>query len=101
VLPNLTFANQILSITFTNCIFVYYNIVDAYTTIARAIKYTRCYKQRSLLQNTLLPTKLHIKSSTSLPLKKKSNNQANLSLRRYSAPIKVTAKSIKSIKPIT
>ena len=66
--------NQILSTTSTNYISIYYNIVDAYTTIAGAIEYTRCYKQRSLSQNTLLPIKLPIKSSTSLRLKKKSNN---------------------------
>ena len=101
MLPNLTFANQILSITFTNCIFVYYNIVDAYTTMAEAIKRTRYYKQRFLSQNILLPIKSRVKSSASLPLKKKSNDQANSSSRHYSTPIKVTAKFIKFIKPIT
>ena len=69
--------------------------------MAGAIEYTRRRKQRSLSQNTLLPIKSRAKSSTSLPLKEKSNNQVNLSSRRHSALIKVTAKSIKFTKPIT
>ena len=69
--------------------------------MAGAVEYTCYYKQRSLLQNTLLPIKSRVKSFTSLPLKKKSNNQANSSSRYYSAPIKVTAGFIKFTKPIT
>ena len=69
-------------------------MVDAYTTIAGAIERARCYEQCSLSQNTLSPTKLPVKSSASLPLKMKSNDQSNSSLRRDSAPIEST-------KPIT
>ena len=59
-----------------------------------AIERARYYKQRSLSQNTLSPTKLPVKSSASSPLKIKGNNQSNSSSRRNSAPIKST-------KPIT
>jgi len=62
--------------------------------MAGAIECARYYKQRSLSQNTLSPIKLPIKSSASLRLKKKSNNQSNSSSRYNSTPIKPT-------KPIT
>ena len=76
-------------------------MVDAYTTMAGAMERTHRRKQRSLSQNTLSPIKSPAKSSASLPLKKKTNNQSNSSKRHNSAPINVASPSIKSTKPIT